>query len=163
MQIIFFLSWPKKNNAPDSIPVASPSRDRALWVGLSLERGTIAAATATASRKLQGQHRSSVSRSRGAGGYVDSYGNAIDLIKMHAHQNVPVTHFIKSLHSRLNSILHFQSRLAKSLSWCGLSSIFEFLVVMDVQTIWCTSDKNDLFNATRMTCYQCERSFIGVA
>jgi len=161
MQIIFFLSWPKKNNAPDSIPVASPSRDRALWVGLSRERGTIAAATATASRK---QHRSSVSRSRGAGGYVDSYGNSIDLIKMHAHQNVPVTHFIKSFRSHLNGrILYFQSRLAKSLFWCGLSSIFEFLVITDVQNIWCTSGRTDLLNATRMTRYQCERSFIGVA
>jgi len=100
MQIIFFLSWPKKNNAPDSIPVASPSRDRALWVGLSRERGTIAA---TASRELQGQHRSSVSRSRGAGGYVGSYGNAIDPIKMHAHQNLLVTHFLKPLHDRPRS------------------------------------------------------------
>lgn len=80
----------------------SESEPRSCVVGgpLSLSRGTIAAAAATASRELQGQHRSSVSRSRGAGGYVGSYGNSIDPIKMHAHQNLLVTHFLKPLRDR---------------------------------------------------------------
>lgn len=67
---------------------------------LSFERNDSSSNAATASRELQGQHRSSVSRSRGAGGYVGSYGNAIDPIKMHAHQNLSVTHFFKSLYGR---------------------------------------------------------------
>lgn len=80
----------------------SKSEPRSCVVGgpLSLSRGTIAAAAAaTESRELQGQHRSSVSRSRGAGGYVGSYGNSIDPIKMHAHQNLLVMHFLKPLRS----------------------------------------------------------------
>ena len=106
----------------------SESKPRSCVVGgpLSLERGTIAAATA--SRELQGQHRCSVSRSRGAGGYVGSYGNAIDPIKMHAHQNLSVTHFLKLLHSHLNGYaLHFQSGHANRYLNRNLSSILESL------------------------------------
>lgn len=72
----------------------SESEPRSCVVGGPLSRERTIAATAL--RELQGQHRSSVSRSRGAGGYVGSYGNAIDPIKMHAHQNLLVTHFLKA-------------------------------------------------------------------
>lgn len=92
----------------------SESELRSCVVGgpLSLEKDSSSSGN---SIERAGQHRSSVSRSRGAGGYVGSYGNAIDPIKMHAHQNLSVTHFLKPLHVHLNGrVLHLQSEHAKS-------------------------------------------------
>lgn len=130
-------------------------------MGLSLERGTIAAAAATASRELQGQHRSSVSRSRGAGGYVGSYGNAIDPIKMHAHQNLLVTHFLKPFHDHL---------IAAVFSILSLDMEFVILMPFIIESLAATHVRNVHAPAVRMisamsdtSYYRCERSFTGVA
>lgn len=113
----------------------SESEPRSCVVGgpLSLENDNSSSGNGI---ERAGQHRSSVSRSRGAGGYVGSYGNAIDPIKMHAQQNLSVMHFLKPLHARtaVFSILNLDTRnrviLTRSIIDPRIS-----LAVVDVQNV----------------------------
>lgn len=107
---------------------------------LSTERETIA----TASRELQGQRISTVSRSRGAGGSVGSYENGRDILDKDARTPKFVTYFVNPLFyaracymcKRAFSIFKLKSHYSRII----LTLLFSSLV----------SDYRSTFNAAKM-------------